>query len=157
MESLDRWREILEVLWRRKLRTALTALSVAWGIFMLVVLLAAGRGLSNGAEAEFGRDATNVLWVARGHLSNPHHGNPVGKRVRLINDDYTAARAAVPLIDQARVRARMPATTVTRRGQRQDVFPVVGCLPGSELTEKSELVRGRFINEQDQRERRKVA
>jgi putative ABC transport system permease protein len=157
MESLDRWREILEVLWRRKLRTALTALSVAWGIFMLVVLLAAGRGLSNGAEAEFGRDATNVLWIAGGTLSKAHNGNPVGKRVRLFNDDYAATRAAVPIIDHARVRARLPPTTKTRRGQNSDIFPVQSCLPGNELIEKSELVRGRFINELDQRERRKVA
>jgi putative ABC transport system permease protein len=157
MESLDRWREILEVLWRRKLRTALTALSVAWGIFMLVVLLAAGRGLSHGAQAEFGRDATNTLWMAGGQLSKAHQGNPVGKRVRLTNDDHRQTRASVPLIEHARVRARLPATTSTRRGERRDIFPVVGCLPGNELIEKSELVRGRFVNAQDQNERRKVA
>jgi putative ABC transport system permease protein len=157
MEGLDRWREILEVLWRRKLRTALTALSVAWGIFMLVVLLAAGRGLSNGAEAEFGRDAANVLWLAGGQLSKAHQGNPIGKRVRLFNDDYLTSQATVPIIEHARVRARLPATTITRRGQRRDVFPVIGCLPGNELIEKSELVRGRFINVEDQREARKVA
>ena len=157
MESLDRWREILEVMWRRKLRTALTALSVAWGIFMLVVLLAAGRGLQNGAEAEFGRDANNVLWMGGGRLSKAHQGNAVGKRVRLTNDDQHIAQATTPIIDGARVRAKLPPTTIVRRGQRRDVFPVVGCLPGSELIEKSELLRGRFINVQDQQDRRKVA
>jgi putative ABC transport system permease protein len=157
MEGLDRWREILEVLWRRKLRTALTALSVAWGIFMLVVLLAAGRGLSNGAEAEFSRDATNTLWMSGGQLSKAHRGNSVGKRVRLTNDDHLLARATVPIIEQARVRLRLPATTSTRRGPHRDIFPVVGCLPGNELVEKSELRRGRFLNAQDQRDRRKVA
>ena len=52
---------------------------------------------------------------------------------------------------------KLPPTTIVRRGQRRDVFPVVGCLPGSELIEKSELLRGRFINVQDQQDRRKVA
>jgi len=76
--GLDRWREILEVLWRRKLRPMLTALSVAWGIFMLVVLLGAGNGLSNGAEAEFSRDATNAVWINAGRLSKPFEGQPIG-------------------------------------------------------------------------------
>ena len=157
MEGLDRWREILEMLWRRKLRTALTALSVAWGIFMLVVLLAAGQGLANGAEAEFSRDATNTIWVAGGQLSKAHQGNSVGKRVKLDNDDHRLARASLPIIEHSRVRVRLPPTWTARRGQRRGSFQLRGCLPGNELIEKSELLRGRFINVEDERHRRKVA
>jgi putative ABC transport system permease protein len=56
-----------------------------------------------------------------------------------------------------RVRVRLPSTVSTRRGQHRGIFEVRGCLPGNELIEKSELLRGRFINAEDQRERRKVA
>jgi putative ABC transport system permease protein len=153
---LDRWREILEVLWRRKLRTALTALSVAWGIFMLVLLLAAGQGLSNGARAEFQRNAQNSVYIFPGRMSQPHRGNPIGKAVQLRNDDQDLARRTMPNMDLASARADLGRQLV-RRGPRTSGFTVKGCLPDNAAIEKTVLVSGRFISAADQSERRKVA
>jgi putative ABC transport system permease protein len=152
----DRWREILETLWRRKLRTALTALSVAWGIFMLVLLLAAGEGLSNGAKAEFSRNAQNSVFVFPGRLSKPHEGNPVGKPVQLMNEDYSQILRTVPSLGASSARADL-GTVVIRRGSLSSGFTVKGCLPGNEILEKSVVLDGRFVSETDHLERRKVA
>jgi len=67
--NFDTLREVLDVLGRNKLRTALTGLSVGWGIFMLVLLLAAGNGLQHGVEYDFRDDATNSIWIRQGGRS----------------------------------------------------------------------------------------
>src|SRR5687767_1851306 len=116
---VDRWREIFAVLWRRKLRTVLTALSVSGGIFMLVVLLGAGNGLSQGATAEFARDATNAVWVEPEELSVPWKGKPVGTDVRFRNEDHELIRKALPIIDNASAMSRNGAASLTvRRGAK---------------------------------------
>jgi putative ABC transport system permease protein len=153
---LDRWREILELLWRRKLRTSLTALSVAWGIFMLVLLLAAGQGLSNGAEAEFQRNAQNSVYVFPGRMSKPFGGNPIGKVTQLRNDDQDLTRRTLPAIAEQSARADL-GSQVVRRGRRSSSFTVKGCLPDNAPIEKSVVLSGRFINDGDHQERRKVA
>ena len=152
---IDRWREILEILWRRRLRTALTALSVAWGIFMLVLLLAAGQGLSNGAKAEFSRNASNSVYVFPGRMSKPHQGNPVGKPVQLYNDDHRLVERSVP-VELTSARADV-GPTVLRRGEQSGSFVVKSCLPDNDIIEKSEVVLGRFISWADHNGRRKVA
>ncbi len=152
---LDRWREILETMWRRKLRTALTALSVAWGIFMLVVLLAAGNGLANGAELEFSRDAMNSVWVNGWRLSKPFEGKPVGKWVRLYNDDHELARKTVPILEVSSAVVGLDARV--RRGMQTASFSVQGVSPAHEVIEKTDMTEGRFLDEDDQRQRRKVA
>ena len=70
----DALQEIFATLSRNRLRTALTALSVAWGMLMLVVLLGAGRGLAKGAAYEFRDDAVNSLWLYAGKTSRPFAG-----------------------------------------------------------------------------------
>src|SRR5688572_24025899 len=138
----DRFREILEILWRRKLRTALTALSVAWGIFMLVLLLAAGQGLSNGAQAEFSRNAQNSVFVFPGRLSKPHQGNPVGKPVQLMNEDHATVLRSIPELGATSARADI-GPAVLRRGSLSSGFTVKGCLPDNDLLEKSVVLEGR--------------
>src|SRR5262249_11487022 len=117
MVGLDRWREILEIMWRRKLRALLTALSVSGGSFMLVILLGAGRGLSNGVESEFQRDATNAVWMNPGMMSKAYAGKPVGKRVRFYMDDFrTTNNIANP--DHASAAAKVPSAISVTRGKR---------------------------------------
>ena len=94
MIDLDRWREIGESLARNKLRTALTMLSVAWGTFVLVVLLGSGTGLENSVQWQFRDDATNSLWVYRGETSRPWQGTNVGRAVKFTNRDLDAVLAS---------------------------------------------------------------
>jgi putative ABC transport system permease protein len=154
--GLDRWREILEILWRRKLRTLLTALSVSWGIFMLVILLGAGRGLSNGAEAEFSRDATNAVWIRPDRLSKPFEGQPIGKPVRLNLDDYRLIKD-IPIADLKSARFTVPGSPAVTRGPRTGAYPVRGVHPEHEEIEKTIVIEGRYLNDEDMAGRRKVA
>jgi putative ABC transport system permease protein len=153
---LDRWREILDVLLRRKLRTALTALSVAWGIFMLVILLAAGNGLSTGVRMEFERDAINSVWIDPGVTSKPFGGNPSGRRIRMYLEDVPLVQKLVPGLYGLDVNFEAGDKLVSR-GQRQRRSEVRGCLPGRADVHPMIFTRGRFIDEDDVRERRRVA
>ncbi|MDZ4695033.1 MAG: ABC transporter permease [Deltaproteobacteria bacterium] len=157
MTWLDRWREIMATLARRKLRTALTALSVAWGIFMLVVLLAAGQGLSNGAENAFADDAANSVYVQPGRTRIAHAGHGPRRRIQLTNEDLDLLAKAVPVADRtsARFRPRTDARASFR--DRQGDFQVSGVQPDHQFLEKTTMEEGRYINDADIAERRKVA
>ena len=72
MFDADTLAEVWSTLSRHKLRTALTAFSVAWGVFMLIILLGAGRGLENGATDGFQGDALNAIWVNTGTTALPY-------------------------------------------------------------------------------------
>ena len=157
MFDLDRWQEIGQVLRRRKLRTALTAFSVAWGIFMLVILLGAGAGLQHGAEYGFRDDATNSIWVYPGRTSLPHEGHAVGRPVQFTNDDHDAVQEAVRDLEYITSRFYLEGQFMVRRGERRASFDVRSCHPDHQYLENTLIVAGRFLNDLDVRERRKVA
>ncbi|MFZ5890100.1 MAG: ABC transporter permease [Myxococcota bacterium] len=154
LESLD---EILSVLLRNKLRTALTALSVAWGMFMLALLLGAGRGLENGVNWEFRDDATNSIWVHSGKTSLPFAGRGPGRAVRFDNDDFDMLARSVPKIEHMSGRFYLWGEFFVSYGKKHAAFDIRGTHPGHRFLEKTEMLRGRFLNDEDVKRRRKVA
>jgi putative ABC transport system permease protein len=160
MFNLDRWQEILDTLWRNKLRSALTAFSMAWGIFMLVLLLGLGNGLSNGVQQGFADDATNSVWIFTGTTSKPHQGMPLGRRVVLANRDIDRADR-VPEIDHLTGRFSISnAAGVDPKvsaGNKVQSFDVRAVHPDHLYLERSVMVYGRFLNEPDLQQRAKVA
>ena len=96
MFDLDNWYEIYSSLAKNRLRTALTAFGVFWGIFMLMVLLGSGRGLENGVNSDFTGSATNSFYVWTQRTSKPYRGLPAGRRFRFSNRNTAAIRREIP-------------------------------------------------------------
>ena len=158
MFNLDRWREILDTLWRSKLRSSLTAFSVAWGIFMLVFLLGMGTGLQNGVQSEFADDATNAVWLFSGRTSMPHEGMPLGRRIVFTNGDVDALDE-LPGVDKITGRFHMGdgrGQVQSRVGNNVGAYDVRSVHPEHLYLENTIMVAGRFLNEADIREKRKV-
>lgn len=159
MFSLDRWMEVFDTIRRNKLRTALTAISVAWGIMVLVGLLGLGNGLHNGAQASFARDATNGVWIWANKTSVPHAGYDIGRRITLENADYDAAKA-LPAIDritgQFFIGGQRFGSLITKRGAKANSFGINAMHADAIYLEAHEIVAGRFLTEADIREKRKA-
>lgn len=157
MLDLDTWQEILDTLRKNRLRTLLTAFSVAWGILMLVVLLGSGQGLAHGIEYGFRDDATNSIWVRSGQTSVPYKGLRPGRDVQFTNADYDGIRTDVPGVEHITSRFFIRGNlTVAYRGQAT-VFDVRAVHPDHQYLEKTIMVTGRFLNPLDISEHRKVA
>ncbi len=154
---LDRWQEILDTLWRHKLRTFLTALSVAWGIFMLVILLGAGSGLQNSFIYKFRDDALNSVFVRPGKTSVAHAGYKVGRQVQFDDDDFDAVKTDIPDAENVSGRVFLWGESTVRYGEKYSVFNTMAVHPGHLVVEKTIMTKGRFINDIDIRQQRKVA
>ena len=104
MMSFDAWQEIFDTVKHNKLRTFLTGFAVAWGIFMLVVLLGSGRGLEHGVDYQFRDDAINSIWVSSGQTSVAYKGLQPRRDVRFDNQDYDEVRTRVPGVEYSSAR-----------------------------------------------------
>jgi putative ABC transport system permease protein len=153
MEFLD---ELWSTLRRNKLRTLLTGLSVAWGTFMLVILLGAGRGLENGVAWEFRDDAVNSIWVFTGRTSIPFAGRGPGRQLRFVNDDLAALKRDLDGIEYLTGRFWLWGEFSVRYRDRHAAFDILGAHPDQKFLEKTLMTSGRFLNDKDIAERRKV-
>jgi putative ABC transport system permease protein len=159
--SLDRWGEVFSTIGRNKLRTALTTISVAWGIFVLVFLLGLGRGLDHGMRQNFAREATNGVWVMANKTSVAHGGYDVGRRLMFDNRDYEREKK-IPGIDHIsgqffiRGGAFGGGEMMTKRGGKANVFQINAVHPDAVYFEQHDMVAGRYLNDDDIRHRRKA-
>ena len=88
MFDIDKWQEIFSTLRQNKLRTFLTAFSVAWGIFMLIILLGSGNGLENAMRKSFKSSMINSMWIFGRQTTIPYKGLKAGRYIQLTNEDY---------------------------------------------------------------------
>jgi putative ABC transport system permease protein len=110
---LDGLQEILFTLRQNKLRTLLTAFGVFWGIFMLILLLGAGRGMQNGVMQDFGSDVLDFIIVWSGDTSVAYNGMGLGRRIRLEQADIDAARNQIQGINVIAGETQVGGITVT--------------------------------------------
>jgi len=88
MFDIERWQEIFETIGKNKLRTFLTGLSVASGIFILIILLGFSTGIQRGVKSEFEEDATNRINIWTGVTSKEYKGLNPGRRIQMRNGDF---------------------------------------------------------------------
>ncbi len=157
MFDLDIWQEILSTIRANRLRTLLTGFSVAWGIFMLVILLGSGTGLENGIRYQFRDDAINSIWVSTGETSVPYKGLQPGRSVQLTNQDHSELERGIEGVEHITSRFYIPGSIVVSRGSEYGSFSVRCVHPGHREVEKTTVIDGRYINRLDIEEHRKVA
>ena len=156
MFQFDFIQEIVLTMKHNKLRTFLTAFAVAWGIFMLIVLLAAGNGLRNGIISNFNDQAQNRITFYPGWTSMPYKGYPQGRRIQFDQKDFELLRDKVPETEYLSARIRTNATlsyeyeyvSLSLEAGTSDLAYIIniGIKEGM----------GRFINKMDDVMRRKV-
>ena len=152
----DLFTEIWESIRRNKMRTCLTGFAVSWGIFMLIVLLGAGNGLMN-AFMVGGEDiATNTMQIGGGRTSKPYDGLKEGRRIRLDDRDVelTGGELFSDHVDQ--VISTVSTSVTVNYGKKHFSGLMEGNFPARQEMEKIEVRYGRFINEKDIRDSRKV-
>ncbi len=160
MFDLDHWQEIGAALAKNKLRTFLTAFGVFWGIFLLVLLLGSGNGLSNGVMTGFSGMATNSFFAWGMRTSKPYAGLPSGRSIDFTDADVAAIRAQVKdaqvVAPRLQLGGHMGTARVVRHGET-GAFNVTGDYPEIFTIQSLILDRGRFLNRLDLEEKRKVA
>lgn len=157
MIDRDLWQEVFHILKKNKTRTLLTGFGVFWGIFMLVVMLGAGKGLSNGAFYGLGDFALNSLYIWTRSTTIPYEGFDRGRYWSFTNEDTKALIENIPEIEvlAPRLNARGGDIEISR-DNRSDMFRVRGDTPGYLKIDPLTMVEGRYINNKDLKEKRKV-
>ncbi|WP_298994355.1 ABC transporter permease [Flagellimonas sp. S174] len=157
MFDLERWQEIFDTIRKNKLRTFLTGLSVASGIFILVILLGFGQGMQNGIEREFKQDASTSVWAWPGVTSKEFKGLNPGRRIQFINDNFeTVSSMYQDDIEYESARIFVRDITVNY-GKEALVYSVQGVASDFQFIENTGMIEGRFVNYQDEMAMGKVA
>lgn len=157
MFDRDRWQEIFYSLKKNKMRTFLTAFGVFWGIFMLVVMLGAGKGLYNGVFYGMGDFATNSMFIWTQPTSVPYKGFPRGRQWNFTNEDTKAILDNIREIEVLAPRINVRGGRVEiSRDKRSDFFRIVGDTPEYYKVDPVKMLEGRFINQKDLAQRRKI-
>lgn len=157
MFDLDKWQEILHTIEKNKLRSFITAFNVAWGIFILIILMGFGRGFQNGVHHQFDDDAANSIFINGGTTTMAYKGIQPGKKINFTNDDYDDIRRKVEGIEYLTGRFYVSGEFTVRYEDNYSSFNIRAVHPDHMHLEKSIMQEGRYINGKDIWEKRKVA
>ena len=159
MFNKENWNEIIEALTANTFRTLLTAFGVFWGIFILVILLAASNGLENGIRKGFDGIATNTMFMWTQTTSKPYKGLPKTRRYDFKNSDVDALKQKFPDLLYVSPRNQLGdfnGVSNVVRGTKTGAYTIYGDYPELIKQEQMDIVKGRFVNQQDILLKRKV-
>ena len=157
MFDLDRWYEIWITITHNKSRSFLTAFGVFWGMFMLVVMVGAGNGLSTGISSQIDGFASNSAFFQSKSTTLPYKGFQKGRSWNMLNSD-------IPIIEEKVTELEYLSPLLFGGGGNDNVvrnekagsFMVKGAYPVYDKIERSIMEYGRYINDIDIAEKRKV-
>ncbi|NEV92888.1 ABC transporter permease [Psychroflexus sp. YR1-1] len=160
MFNRDKWNEVIESLTSNLFRTILTAFGVFWGIFILVILLAAGNGFETGVKQLFDGISSNSMFMWSQTVSKSYNGLPKGRRYSFDLDDVKEIKREVSGLKYVSPRNQLGgfggANNVVR-GLKSGAFNVYGDYPDIQYQEPMKILKGRFLNQNDIEAKRKVA
>lgn len=148
--------EILTTIKHNRLRTALTGFSVAWGIFILIVLLGAGNGLINATMGNSSRYLSTSMVVSGGATSKAYDGLGEGRDVQLNDKDFNITSEGFPNnVESVGAELSQQGETLVNGSDYTTGINLSGIYPNDVEINKRTMICGRFINELDLKERRK--
>ena len=151
---MDFWREIFMALSRNKLRTFLTGFAISWGIFILIVLLAAGNGIMNGVSEQFSDQSTNVYMIYSGETSMPFKGHGINRSIMFNDRDIRFLETEVKNVDK--VSPRIYQNGFANVGDKSSSVFMSGVKPVFKDINNVKMAEGRFINDLDEKNSEKV-
>ena len=156
MFNVERWQEIFEAIAKNRMRTFLTGISVASGIFILVILLGAGKGLENGIAKQFERDAEGIIEVWSGTTTKEYKGLNPGRRIQFRDSDYNLSLQKFGSQLEKKASSYNQWNGAVVYGKETGNYQYRGVNPDYQAIENATMVEGRFINENDLKNNEKV-
>lgn len=153
--DIDTYKEILDTITRNKSRSILTGFGVFWGVFMLVALIGGGQGLRQLLQSNFEGFATNSAIIFPQNTTKPYHGFRKGRTWTMNSQDIKRLKEQVPGLDVVVPELSQWGTSAIR-GDKKCSGPLKGMMPEYQQIDAPLLRYGRYINEMDMREERKV-
>ena len=153
--DIDRYREILDTLTRNKSRSFLTGFGVFWGVFMLVSLLGGGQGLKELLQRTFEGFATNSAIIWAQPTTKPYAGFRKGRQWSMVYKDVERLKQQVPELDVvAPVLSHWGGTATF--SDKKSSCSMKGLLPNYQDVETPKMYYGRYLNDMDIKQNRKV-
>lgn len=157
----DTWQEIFSSIGQNKVRTIITVIGVLWGIFLYIILSGAAKGVDNGFERQFERISSNSLFIWGEVTSVPYDGFKTGRSINFKLSDVAALKNRVPEIQHIAPRNSSGVFGGSKaqlvNGQKKGSYNIYGDFPIlTTITTKNIFEGGRFINESDIQNKRKV-
>jgi len=157
MFDIERWQEIFETLSKNKLQTFLTMVSVFIGVMTLMILIGFSNGVQNGVRSEFEEDATNRINIFTRFTSKSYKGLNPGRRIQLRNTDFEETNALYT--DELEYKTGIFSRWGTQivYNKQSSNYRLEGAHPDQQFIENQSMLKGRFLNQNDQNNYEKVA
>ena len=156
MFSSDNWQEIFQTIKKNKLRTFLSGFTITLGLLIFITLLGLGNGLKNSFNQFFMDDATNTMFIFPGRTSIPYKGYNVNRTIQFKNDDLTDIQKNFPFYLEYITPRIFRNGTVTFNNESNS-YSYVGVSPAHQISEKTIMMKGRYLNDLDVKEKTKYA